>query len=364
VSDLTCGNLFAELNAEAFALPPMPEEMTSFGDDDAEDIAQGVDLEYELPFDQWQALPPRPPLASDPRLPRLFVDGALQSNEIAGSVQDHMGFARSIRAGQMGAGALSLDWPTEHQIECCNFVAVSASGFQAAQLVPLRAELAEGKPSFALVTWDAFADTYLRTHTEQIAAAKDVVTVRAKVRRQVLAEMLELEQGLVRRLRQPVYADGRFAEHVPTDDRQLVIGIIKTLRQRYLDPLRTLMLYKLRTGERTPAFAMLSAGRYPAVSFYLRLSSEWAGGADGLVRIELAQSHFEEHKNKDWALLDAIAAHLTRLRTRDYSYQRAAVTVEPIRTIEARLHGILLPRERVAMTALNRLRPGRNVSTS
>jgi hypothetical protein len=104
---------------------------------------------------------------------------------------------------------------------------------------------------------------------------------------------------------------GGFAEHVPTDDRQLVIGIIKTLRQRYLDPPRTLMLYKLKTSERTPAFAMLSAGRYPAVSFYLRLSSKWAGGADGLVRIELAQSYFEEHNCKDWTLLDAIAAHLT-----------------------------------------------------
>jgi hypothetical protein len=117
------------------------------------------------------------------------------------------------------------------------------------------------------------------------------------------------------------------------------------------------MLYKLKTSERTPAFAMLSAGRYPAVSFYLRLSSEWAGGADGLVRIELAQSYFEEHNCKDWTLLDAIAAHLTRLRTRDFSYQRASVTVEPIRTIESRLQGILLPRERVAMHALNWLRP-------
>ena len=69
-----------------------------------------------------------------------------------------------------------------------------------------------------------------------------------------------------------------------------VVGAIKTHRTLYLDGKPLAALFKLRAGERSPAFRITST-RSPVVSWYLRLRD--ADGHDpmwGLVRVEISES--------------------------------------------------------------------------
>lgn len=352
---LRSSTLLSRLRAEPYLVAPLPEDMTSFGDDEPDDVEQNVNLDYEVPRDDWQPIRPAASAVGDSRLPWIFVDGALSSAEIASGVKDDMGYARSIRAGQLGAGALSLHEPARSAISCCCIMAISTTGYSDAETGPLRADLRAHRRAFDLITWDAASDTYFRTQEEREAAIRDYATVRTRLRRQVTDEMLRREEQLVREIGLPSYVDGRYGDHVPASSDHLVVGVIKSMRRRYLDVARLPVLYGLGLGERTPAFETESQHEQ-VVSFYARISPPLAGAANGVVRVELGKAHFENHQQRDHSLLDALTAHMTRLRTRDMTYARAAVTLEPIRMIEARMQRLFQPMEQITMSALNALR--------
>lgn len=352
---LNCNNLLTSFNAIPYEVTPLPEEMTSFGDDNLPLVIPNVNLDYERARDDWAPITTYPAQANDSRLPRTFVDGALNSVEIAGSVQDNMGYARSIRAGQLGAGAINLDNPTQSSISCCYFLAVTTVGYSQEKIAPLKNELQNSTRRFDLITWQGTSDYYFKNPEERELLVRDVATVRKRLRRRVTDVMLERERELVCQLGSSIYADGRYVDHMPGRVEQLVIGIIKSMRRRYLDISRQQILYNLKVGERTPAFETESQN-FKIISFYARISSERGGATNGLVRVELDKAHFEIYKQKKWSLLDAITAHITQLKTKDATYARAAVTLEPIQVIEQRMQRLFHSTERVAMSALNLLR--------
>lgn len=354
MTTLTCRTLLSSLNAEPYKFSSMPEEMTEFGEDDLPEAIPHVSLDYEVDPDEWQ---PKQSLLSggrDPRLPRTFVDGAVNTIEIAGSIQDSMGYARSIRAGQLGVGAIKLDSPTQPILQATYILAVTTIGYTASQIQSLHNDLKRQSRPFELIAWQAASDTYFKSPEEQEVVIRDVAAVRRRLRRHVTDEMLRREQALVQQLNEPVYVDGRYVDRQPATNNQLVVGVIKSMRRRYLDLPRQQLLYKLRVGERTPAFATESQ-RIPVISFYGRIASE-GGATTGLVRVELGRTHFETVQGKDFSLLDAILGQMVQLHTHDAAYARTASTIEPIQVIEQRIQRLFHPPERVAMYALNILR--------
>lgn len=355
MTSLCCSNLLSTFNAIPYEVPALPEDMTSFGDDDPLQVATNVDLDYETPRDDWEPIGTAPQQANDTRLPQIFVDGALNSVEIAGSVRDSMGYARSIRAGQLGVGATRLDVPAQSIISCKYLLAITTMGYSEGQIGPLRTELQNHPRAFDLITWQATSDSYFRTPEEREVAIRDVAIVRRRLRRRVTDVMLEREQELVRQIEMPVCVDGRYVDHLPLKSEQFVVGVIKSMRRRYLDIPQLQVLYNLKVGERTPAFETESQ-KVKVVSFYARISPASSGAINGLVRVEIGKTHFESYQQQDWSLLGAITAHITRLRTQDLTYERAAVTLEPIRVIEQRIQRVFHPVENVAMSALNTLR--------
>jgi hypothetical protein len=355
MGDLRAGSLLSQLHAVPYQAAPLPEDMTSFGDDEPLEVVPNVNLDYEISRDAWHPISPAVTTAADSRLPWIFVDGAVSSTEIASGVQDDMGYARSIRAGQIGVGALSLRDTNRSAISCGCFIAVSTVGYSEAEIEPLREDLRNHPRAFELITWEAASDSYFHSHDEREAAIRDYTTVRNRLRRRVTDEMLEAEEQLVRHIDLPAYVDGRFVDHLPARDDQLVVGVIKTMRRRYLDMLRLPVLYALNMGERTPAFEVESKD-VQVVSFYARISRPLAGAANGIVRVELGKAHFENRQQRDCSLLDALTMHMTQLCTRESSYPRAAVTLEPIRVIETRIQKLFQPMEQITMSALNALR--------
>lgn len=87
------------------------------------------------------------------------------------------------------------------------------------------------------------------------------------------------------------------------------------------------------------------------------------GPGGGLVRIEVSERYFHNQmkqgekllNQENRILLDSIAADLTQLRTRDLTYARGAVTVEPIRLIERELRLIFRDTQMAAMETMQLL---------
>jgi len=313
------------------------------------------DLDYEITRDEWSSIPPEPDQRTDSGLPSVFVDGALNSVEIAGSPSDNKGFARSVRAGQFGVGALDLENPAIETIHSSFLLALSTEGFSKQQLRPLEGELQNSSRPFELITWEAVSDSFFRSSEEVEFAIRDLAIVKNRLRRRITDFLLEKERTLIHELALPTYADGRYMDHKPKDLKQFVIGVIKSMRRRYLDIKRMQVLYNLKVGERTPSFETESR-REKIISFYVRITPASGGATHGLVRVEIGKLHFEDIQKKDWSLLNAITAHITGLVTKDVAYQRAAVTLEPIKMIEQRIQRLFHPVENIAMGALNMLR--------
>ncbi|MFQ5629551.1 MAG: hypothetical protein ACE5I1_12380, partial [bacterium] len=316
MESLICSRLLTKLNAVPYTITPLPEEMTSFGEDTPPPVETQVDVDYELPRGKWHSIASDAKQANDSRLPDVFVDGAVNSVEIAGSPRDNMGYARSIRAGQFGVGAISLENPGQATIRSHFLFAISTMGFTTGQIESLKADLQNHSRRYELITWEAVSDSYFKTADERELATHDVAIVRNRLRRRVIDFMLEREQDLIQRLAVPVYADGRYGDHQPANAEQFVVGVIKSMRRRYLDISGMQILYNLKLGERTPAFETESR-KEKVISFYARVSPPVGGATHALVRVELGKMHFEKIQHQDWSLLDAITAHITALITKD-----------------------------------------------
>ncbi len=328
------------------------EDDALLGDTELVDNQQSVlDINLERDAGNWQPIAYSPELADDPRLPNWFLDGAVTSLEIAGTARDNLGYPRILRAGQMGVGATCRLGNIPNRKKFWRFVALNTSGYSSQEIAPLRNDLQSAVIPHELLSWRP-------TNDNEEEMAQDLMTVRALVRNEARDQMLLREQEFVRELAEPVYADGRYVDHAPLDDSFLVIGVIKSQRARYLGNRPLEVLYSLNQGERTPAFLIerrrgQSGVNYQIVTFYVRLTSpDIVGPSGGLARIELSERYFQ-NRDTDSQLLDAIAADLTQLRTRDVTYARGAVTVEPIRLIERELHLIFRDTQ---MTAIETMR--------
>lgn len=323
-----------------------------------------IDLELENSAEEWMPIPFSPELSSDPRLPNWFLDGSVTSLEIAGSAIDNLGYPRVIRAGQMGVGATCRIANTSNKKRFCRFVALNASGYGEMQIKPLRDDLAQAEIPHDLLDW-------IPSNDKDRESAFDLMNVRALVRDRARDEMLIRERNLVEEIAEPVYADGRYVDHAPLNDAFLVVGVIKSQRACYLSGRPLQVLYNLNKGERTPAFLIerrRGQGRSrtgnQVVTFYVRLTPpELVGPGGGLGRIEVSERYLRSQAKNgqrlldqdNQGLLDAIAADLTQLRTRDLTYARGAVTVEPIRLIERELKLIFRDTQMAAIETMRLL---------
>jgi len=341
------------------------EDDALLGDTELVDRQQSVlDINLEKEAENWSPIPYSPELVDDPRLPNWFLDGSVTSLEIAGSALDNLGYPRVIRAGQMGVGATCRIANVTNRKRFWRFIALNTSGYSNMEIAPLRDDLKQAEIPHKLIDWRPSDD-------RDQEAALDLMTVRALVRGSARDEMLIQERELVQDIGEPIYVDGRYVDHAPNDDALLVVGVIKSQRARYLANRPLQVLYSLNEGERTPAF-LIERRRGQSrrrtgnqvVTFYVRLTSpDIVGPSGGLVRIEVSERSLRNRVQISQDLLDqdncrlfnSIAADLTQLRTRDTTYARGAVTVEPIRLIERELRLIFRDTQMAAIETMRLL---------
>lgn len=108
----------------------------------------------------------------------------------------------------------------------------------------------------------------------------------------------DLEQRLAERWcvegNGPVYIDGGISGSERVARARCAIGVVKSHRTLFAEGAGLSVIFRLRKGERTTAFAIEPARRTPVASWYLRLRD--ADGHDpsfGLIRVEVARDPTE-----------------------------------------------------------------------
>jgi hypothetical protein len=114
------------------------------------------------------------------------------------------------------------------------------------------------------------------------------------------------------------------------------VGYIKSHHRSYLQGEMNAVVERLRPGQRTPVFHLMSG--WPRYTWYLRLPGTSSRGWAGIARLEAADDLSEEAAI---ALADATAASLPPLGSAAHKDARAPQNLTPIAGLERRLKRML-----------------------
>jgi hypothetical protein len=299
--------------------------------DGGEDEGPQVALDFESPPDKWQ---PRSVVAEtvDPEaMPRRFIDGC-HSGETVAWLQDSVGHPIPVRLAEIGGVCMGIDGRSLHRefVHVERVISLIVDPFPWHEVETFATALMETAMRL-LPAPQPKIDKETRGLTYDYERMREQTYNRCQVEMRVLeelalsqhAEMLSLVDGVLGRI-----------EH------DWAIGVIKQHRENYLHAQGWQVLYRLEPGQRTPAFRLPTQGG-PAVSWYLKLDGvhgtlpNW-----GIVRLEISDEHFKR-RNCDFDYLNRLSNALLRLRCRQGSYARAAVSLEPIVRAEDSLKSLL-----------------------
>jgi hypothetical protein len=326
-----------------------PSVMPDPDDEPDADATPRRDRDYE--GRPWEPIPVGEAIAQrDPSLrPERFVDGK-DSGRVIAYILSPQGIPVPLRLAQVGAVALRAVPATSAGTDGLPF-GLRVESRQTARVVSFMADL---------FPWDA---------VERFAAALQANGFRMLISRRATpeddmrnlpwlerngraatsGEMFRYEREMARLPdaltgQAPVtLSDGRLKD---LDTAVMGLGIIKSHSDTsFLDDRGWDTLYALRAGERTPTIFSRAANGQEIITWYARIAARGRHPMDGIVRVEMTRTAFEGPVQNDFTYLDYISRCLCRWRTRDQSYSRASVTLEPIRRAEELLGAAFCERE-------------------
>jgi hypothetical protein len=306
-----------------------PAAVLDLAGDESSPASSRIDIEYERPRRHWAPIDPAE--AAVP-LPVRFIDGTIVSR-LVGSLTVE-GRRRPLIAASIAAAALELHERTLRRMPGAitrTVLAVYRDGIDPADLERAAALLRDLGVTLLLREMDS--------------GPRDFDTMRLSTRNRAMDEMEACERDiLLQHPAVPALVDGLLERRlVRVPDRALpVTGLVKRHAATYLPPDLQEMLYRLRPGQRSPAFLM-EVDNVPLVNVYLRLSAPvGASPSEGVVRVTTPVEYLDgSHPGEQrWAYLSTLAGYLHRLRHRDEGYERAAISIEPIVHVEEHLKAI------------------------
>lgn len=324
-------------------LEEMPGTPSSFIEARLDDDVGGtrtVELGYESGVTDWTAVPcGGVPVAA----PTRFVDGAIGSRTVASFTVDRL--PRPAVLAGVAAMALRLDPPTRRLrrdaggIRCETVLCIVSNGLSAASLD----QLADGLSALGI--------TLVATESQDADVDFEVLRRRcfdvAKRRMEAAERAVLLDDPDT-----PAAVDGLLERRLTSASSQMTpaYGVVKRQLRRYLPDGVMPVLYGLAADERTPAF-LLATEHGEFVSWYVRFTTSafgargiGVGPSYGIVRLSVARAYIEDRfpdPAERFAELSAASAAIVELRHRERSYDRAAVSLEPIVRVEDQLHAVM-----------------------
>jgi hypothetical protein len=308
--------------------PLLLDSDTAQNEEPEQDEEQKIDLSFEVPAEQWNAIDcthTDVPSAWDFR-PTRFIDGKDLGRTVAW-LQTEEGFPIPVRLSEIGAivihndtGHLRREWYKMERV-----VSMIVDPFPWDEIESFAAALQE--EGFRL----------LQCQEPRGRLTYDFQEMRKATQNRSMDEMMRLEkQALLRSSDTPILVDGRLGSRTGGFDEMNtpVVGMIKGHHRNYLHPQGWRSYYDLRLGQRTPAF-LLKQRNIEVISWYLRLDGtsndlpNW-----GIVRLEIPARFFDQKLGRDWSYLNRLSRLICQYRCTDKSYQRASVSLYPIQRAE------------------------------
>jgi hypothetical protein len=313
--------------------PPLNSPTRENGDE--ADSAR-VNLDFELSPDNWQPRSVASETVDPVAAPQRFIDGC-HSGETVAWMRDAENHPIPIRLAEIGGVCMRIDGRALRR-ECVHvqrIVSLIVDPFPwhevetfATALMDLGIRLVPAKPPMIDKDKRGLSYDYELMRKQTHAAPQDEMGVLEELALYQDLGPLSLVDGRL----------GRFHKvDLPVHD---VVGVIKRHSECYLHSKGWQVFYSLEPGQRTPAFQLRSK-ELPVVSWFLKLDGAHGALPNwGIVRVEISCAHFERQRcNFDY--LDRISNALLHLRSRQGSYARAPVSMEPIVRAEESLKSLL-----------------------
>lgn len=307
--------------------------LESPADGEAEE-EQKVDLDFELPPEDWQPRSVEADTIDPAALPQRFIDGC-HYGQTATWLSDSFGHPIPVRLAEIGGVCMGAEGRSlrRHFARIERVVCLIIDPFPWHEVE----RFAESLASINMRLLPALPP--LIDDERQLSYDFAIMEQRTYTQTQVEMRILE-ELALSQESETLSLVDGPLGRY----EHARAIGIIKQHRRNYLglNPKCWQVFYNLEPGQRTPAFRLASQSS-PLVSWFLKLQG--ARGAMpnwGIIRIEISCDHFE-NQGSDFGYLDRLSNALLHLRCRQSSYARAPVSMEPIVRAEESLKSLLTP---------------------
>jgi hypothetical protein len=365
------GSFWARHDA-ARVSPSAPQLPLTGAPEDDDDGPPETDRTFEVPDERdWDAIQPIPPAgwrASEwGDRPVRFIDGKDVGETVACLTAPFGGYPVPVRLSEIGAIVVREEDGT------------------------LRRERATVERVVTMATdlfpWDEIEDLAIslrRNGFRLLSAPKPVTTVNGQrvanwsydyeVMRKAAQNASNTEMG---RLEEsalaldntlPTVVDGRLEPREgglqPRDPclgswEVPAIGVVKTHLHAYLHAGGMRLLYRLKPGQRTPAFLIDPSRVQPGsrrpkvVSWFIRLAQQpTLAPNEGLIRVELPLPWFTRTfggpTTAGWAFIDRLTVLLREYRCRDAGYGRAAISLQPIVRAEQLLGALFTPHATLA----------------
>lgn len=339
------GQFFRTYRASGVGDTPPQPVLPGLAEDETADGAETVELDVEVPADEWVGRVVGEAPARPGEYPVRFIDGSLAALPVL-CLRPPVGWPIPLLVSELGAVALRLAGRSFVR----EFVLVERALSFVADPFPW-AEV-EAFATAVLNDPDLSARFVPANHPPAERNPFDYEVMRAQAYHRCEQEMLNAERiALAADPTAATLVDGKLAGRIggnAAKNRPLLVGVVKRMAAD-LHPEGWRTLLNLRPGQRTPVFKLtgMSAGKeadMPTVSWFLKL----AGGPRlapnwGFVRVDVPWVQFKEHFHGDFGFVGRLSRWLIDARCRQESYARMPVSLEPIVRAEECLKPLFTP---------------------
>ena len=339
------GQFFRTYRASEVGDTPAQPVLPGLADGEPSEGAETVELNVELPSNEWAPRVVGEAPAKPGEYPVRFIDGSLTALPVL-CLRSPLGWPIPLLISEVGAVSLRLTGRSFIR----EFVLVERVLSFVADPFPW----AEVEAFAAAVLNDPELTTRFLPANRPPADSNpfDYEVMRSQAYHRCEQEMLNAERiALAADPTAPTLVDGKLAGRIggiAARARPLLVGVVKRMAAD-LHPEGWRTLLSLRPGQRTPVFKLsgMSAGKeadMPTASWFLKL----AGGPRlapnwGFVRVDVPWVQFKEHFQSDFGFVGRLSRWLIDARCRQESYSRMPVSLEPIVRAEECLKPLFTP---------------------
>ncbi len=243
-----------------------------------------------------------------------FIDGAMRVLHL-GPLQGKDGILRPMLGGHIGAARLCLK--NRH---------LEREDYQLQRVLVLPRE----------VNCPSENSTYKSYGIEEKNLSSDYESNKLQLYNFITEEMKKMELLLANCNFEFIIIDGLLNKGLTDSKNQTILGVVKTIKEFYLDTNKHNQLITMKEGFRSRVF-LITTSDFPRASWYIRLNGDYTSGYEGIIRVEISLELF---KKVGINFINQVSKFLFTIRYLLKDYFRQSSTLLPLLEAERHLYSL------------------------